>query len=261
MKNKRLVWVVGASSGIGEAIAKREAELGSILVLSARRLDRLEKLKGELQQNGAIVHVVPIDVTDFNSVALATKEIQRFSLGPIETVYANAGMGVAGRFEDLSIEDYDRQFKTNIYGVLHVAKAAQDDLKISKGKIAIVGSVAGHVSFAGTSAYGMSKFAVRSFAEALYIEWAKHGISVTHIAPGFIESEIRLKDNSGTLRSDYKDQIPSFIVMNRNTAAKKIVRAVHRRRREAIITLHGKLIYWVHRLFSEPYFFLSKTFS
>jgi short-subunit dehydrogenase len=93
----------------------------------------------------------------------------------------------------------------------------------------------------------MSKFAVRALALALGPELAPHGVSVTLISPGFIASEIRQVDNRGVRHPHAREPVPAWLLMPADVAARKIVSAAYRRRREAIITLHGKVFVWLQR--------------
>lgn len=189
--------VTGASSGIGAELAREISRRGGNVVAAARRLDRLETLAQELSRSGGSVLAVGCDVTrreDLDRCVSRAREV----FGRLDTVIANAGFGVVGKFEDLTVEDYRRQFETNVFGVLQTAFAALDDLKKSRGRLVLIGSVAGFVPTPGSSPYSMSKFAVRALAGALRTELAPHGISVTHIAPGFIKSEIYQIDNAGS---------------------------------------------------------------
>jgi short-subunit dehydrogenase len=93
----------------------------------------------------------------------------------------------------------------------------------------------------------MSKFAVRALAEALGHELAKTGASVTLVSPGFVASEIRRVDNDGVLRAETPDLVPKFLIMSADRAARQIVRAIARRRREVVVTGHGKVAVFLHR--------------
>ncbi len=210
------------------------------MVLAARRRDRLESLAAEIGAIGRRAVVAPCDVTregDLERAAAAG----RAALGKLDVVVANAGFGVTGLLERLSLDDYRRQLETNVFGVLRTIYATLEDLKKSRGRLVVIGSVSGHVAVAGSSAYSMSKFAVRGLAASLGHELAEHGASVTLISPGFIESEIRQVDNRGVRRAEKPaPPIPAALVMATPTAARKIVSAVARRRREVVITGFGK---------------------
>jgi len=229
-----VVLITGASSGIGEALAREYAKRKSSLVLLARRKDRLDAI--------ARAEDLPFecDVRKQDDLKNAVDAaLERF--GGIDVAIANAGFGVMGSFDRLAIEDYRRQFETNVFGVLQTIKAVIDPLRKTRGRLAIVGSVNGYVALPGTSAYAMSKFAVRALAESLTGELARDGVSVTHVAPGFIESEIRLGRGGG------KDPIPRALLLSARAAAEQIADAVGARRAEVVLTNHGKTGVFVQR--------------
>jgi short-subunit dehydrogenase len=240
------VLITGASSGIGAALARELAREGAKLVLMARRRERLDTLCAELAAAGAqaVAHVG--DVTkraDLDAaVALA---VERY--GRLDMAVANAGFGVVGPLEKLGVEDYRRQFETNVFGVLETVKACLPAIRKTSGRLVLIGSVAGYIAAPNASPYAMSKFAIRALAQALGPELEPHGVTVTLISPGFVESEIRQVDNRGAHHAHAKDPLPSWLPMRSDVAAKKIVAAAYRRRREAIITLHGKVLVWVQR--------------
>lgn len=242
----QVVLITGASSGIGAALAREFARHGADLVLAARRADRLEELAQELRRRGRRALAIVCDVTKDADVERAAAAA-RAQLGRIDVVVANAGFGVVGPLEQLTLEDYRRQFETNVYGVLRTVWATLADVKRTRGRIVIIGSVAGHIAAPGSSPYAMSKFAVRALAEALGHELARDGVSVTLISPGYVESEIRRVDNRGVLSETAPEPVPSWLVTPVARAARHIVRAVARRRREAVITLHGRAFVFMTR--------------
>lgn len=242
-----VLWITGASSGIGEAVAREWVTRGGRVALSARRIDRLEHLAAELGGPSRAI-ALPCDVAlEQDCDQAAVRATAHF--GGIDCVFANAGFGVSGEFEILKIEDYERQFQTNVYGVLRTAWAALPHLRRSRGSLAITSSVLGHLSLPGGSPYAMSKFAVRALAEALRGEWRRHGIGVTLISPGFVASEIRRVDNDGRLDPYAQDPVPDWLIMPAERAAREIVTAILGRRPEQIVTGHGKVIVWLNRFF------------
>jgi short-subunit dehydrogenase len=234
------VFITGASSGIGAALAREFAREGADVALAARRLDRLETLAAEIEELGRRAVVIPCDVTRDGDLERAADRT-RAALGKLYVVVANAGFGVSGTLERLTLDDYRRQLETNFFGVLRTIYATLDDLKQTRGRLVLIGSVSGHIGVPGSSAYSMSKFAVRGLAAALAHELAPSGVAVTLISPGFVESEIRQVDNRGVWHAEApRRPIPSSIVMAAPIAARKIVSAVARRRGEAVITAFGK---------------------
>ena len=240
--------VTGASSGIGAAVAREIARRGGRVVLAARRLDRLEELVAELSRAGGKAVAIACDVTRREDLDRAVSRAKD-EFGRLDTVVANAGFGVVGTFEELTVEDYRRQFETNVFGVLQTAYAASSELEKSRGRLVLIGSIAGYVPTPGSSPYSMSKFAVRALGESLRNELGRRGISVTHVAPGFIESEIFQVDNEGRLHPDWKSPVPAWIRMDTRRAARQIVDAAGKRRRELVVTFHGKAIVFLERHF------------
>lgn len=243
---KPVVFITGASSGIGEALATEYASRGYNLALLARRMERLKAFEEEMRPKGVEILSIDGDVTKEVDLKRAVQLI-RDRFHRLDITIANAGFGVVGRFESLTNDDYRRQFETNIYGVFNTVREALPLLKESRGRLAVIGSVNGYVTLPGNTPYCMSKFAVRALCKALYFELASSGVSVTHIAPGFVESEIRRVDNKGRLHTDEKQPLPHWLVMPRATAAKKIANAVHARKRERIVTGHGHIAVYLER--------------
>lgn len=244
MKYKdKVVFLTGASSGIGEALAIELHNRGYKTILVARRIDRLEKLANQFNHSSKNALAVECDVTSDVSIQNAySKALSTY--GKIDVVIANAGFGVVGTLEKLSVEDYQRQFDTNVFGVIRTIKPAIEELKKSQGQVIVVGSVMGYFSIAGQSAYSMSKYAVRALAEAIEYELKPYGIAVTQINPGYVQSEIRRVDNFGKYHPDSNKGFTKFH-MPAPKAAKIIANSLGSRNREIIVTFHGKIIIFI----------------
>ena len=256
----KVILITGASSGIGYALAKELSHLGARLVLAARRTDRLSALKHSLGQLSHNVTISKCDVTSTQDLEQTVEEAHQ-NFGKIDIVIANAAIPMQGEFEQLTLENYRTIFETNIFGVLGTCYAALEDLKQTGGTLVLIGSISSYMSSPGSSAYAMSKFAVRAFAEAARSELARYGIKVVLISPGFIKSEHRLIDNRGVFHPEYKDWAPSFLVMPAKKAARQIARAITRGGREKFITWHGYMSYWVRQYLPWLYFLLVDFFS
>jgi short-subunit dehydrogenase len=242
----RVVLITGASSGIGAALAREFARLGGNVVVTARRRERLEALAADIRAMGRQALAVPCDVTQDGAVEQAVgRSLEAF--GRLDVVVANAGFGVVGALEQLTLDDSRRQFETNVFGVLRTARAALPALRATRGALVIVGSVSGHVAMPGVSAYAMSKAAVHALAASLRGEVRAAGVAVVLVSPGFVESEIRRVDNQGVHHPEARDPIPPWLIMPADRAARAIVRAAARRRREVVVTWYGKLGVWLAR--------------
>jgi len=239
--SNKTVLITGASSGIGHALALEFARRGARVAVLARRAERLNDLVTQAKAAGGEALALTADVTKEADLIAAVKQV-REKWGALDIVVANAGFGVAGNFEKLTNQDYERQFQTNVYGVFHTLRATLPDLKASRGVFAVMGSVMGFVTLPGQSAYGMSKFAVRAFCDSLRGELREAGVAVTHIAPGFVTTEIRQVDNMGRHQGAMADPIPEWLRMPADRAARQMVRAIGRRQREVVITTFGKAV-------------------
>lgn len=244
----RTVLITGASSGIGAALAREFVRRGARVALVARRLELLEALAAELSRFGGKATAHKGDVTVDGDIARVVQELAGIGATP-DIVIANAGFGVVGNVQTLAIADYQRQFDTNVFGVLRTLTESLGALRASRGRFVIMGSVAGHMAASGASAYAMSKFAVRALAESLHGDLHGAGIGVTLISPGFVESDIRRVDNHGQLHASAPDSVPTWLRLDSDKAARAMVRAIARGEREAIITAHGKLMVFLARHF------------
>lgn len=248
-QNKTVV-ITGASSGIGAELARQLYSLGANIFLLARRAERLEQLAKELDPGSRRLGWMQADVTQVGELQAAVKKcIEKF--GSIDIAIANAGFGVAGNVSDLKVEDYRRQFETNVFGVLNTVYAVESSLEKTKGQLVLLGSVAGFVPLPGNSPYTMSKFSVRALAKALQYEWKPKGIAVTHLAPGFVDSDIRRTDNQGNLKAEHADPIPSWIRVPTPVAVEEMIKAIQKKKSERIITGHGKIIQSFNQYFPK----------
>jgi short-subunit dehydrogenase len=241
------VLITGASSGIGEELALQLAQASAKLTLTARRKDRLETLAQKIAETGKPRPVVAqCDVTRDGDLERAVADATR-AFSKLDVVFANAGFGVVAPLKKLTLEDYRRQFETNVFGVLRAIYAALPELEKSRGNLAIVGSVAGWIATPGASPYSMSKFALRALADSITLEMRAAGITVTLLSPGFVASDIRITDNQGKVHEGSKDPIPPRMVVSTPVAVREILKAVAKGKRERIVTGHGKVFVAIER--------------
>ncbi|MBS1985028.1 MAG: SDR family NAD(P)-dependent oxidoreductase, partial [Bdellovibrionales bacterium] len=239
-----------ASSGIGEAVAREFSTRGAHLVLLARRKERIDQLAVELSAQHKSIAIVS-DVTRDGDLERAVRTALA-EFGRIDIVVGNAGFGVLGPVSKLKLEDYRRQFETNVFGVLRTVHASLATLTASRGCLVLVGSVMSYLTTPSASAYGMSKHAVRALAEALDYECRGVGVKVKLVAPGFVRSEIHRVNNQGEFIPNAEDSVPDWLRVSAAEAARQIIDGLAGSRREIVITAHGKVIVWLNRLF--PWF-------
>ena len=207
IKGKTII-ITGASSGIGEATAKKLSQEGANVVLSARREDKLNSLKDEIVKNGGMALVVPADVTkkeDFKKVVSSTLE----EFGSIDGIINNAGLMPLSYVKNLHTDEWDKMIDVNIKGVTNGVSAVLPTMMEQKsGNIVNISSSAAHKYYPGGAVYCATKAAVRMFTEGLRAELAPHyGINVTSIDPGFVSTEL-----TDTITDDEikKDMEPMF---------------------------------------------------
>ena len=205
----RRVWIVGASSGIGAALAADLDARGARLALSARSAGRLRAVAEDLRD----VMVLPLDVTDAGAFTPAMMQILD-AWGGLDLVILNAGTYTPLRAWDLTTDIARQTVHTNLLGVMDgVAAVVPQMLRQQCGAIAIVGSVAGYRGLPKALAYGPSKAALINFAETLYLDLAPQGVSVFIINPGFVATPL-------TAQNDF--DMPALI--SAEDAARRIVR-------------------------------------
>lgn len=248
----KVVFLTGASSGIGAALGVAFAREGAKVALAARRTDWLEKVKKEIEANGGEAIVCACDVCDRSSIDAAIAATVG-AFGGIDVVMANAGFGVSGATQTLETDAFRSQFETNVFGAIDTLYAGLPHLIQSKGRYGVVASVMGRVGMPMGAPYAASKFALVGFAESIYFDLAASGVSVTCINPGLVKSHIRMTDNDGKYKEHRKDPAPQWIVMPAETAARQIVRALYHRKPEVVITKHGKLMVFLSRHFPRTW--------
>ena len=236
----QVVWITGGGSGIGRALALAFGDEGAVVAVSGRREDRLQRVVEELEKQGRKGLAVRCDVADEASVAQAVEEVVA-KLGGLDVAVANAGFSVGGRIEKLSAADWRRQLDVNVIGVAMTARYALPHLRKSKGRLAIVGSVVSMMTSPGFGAYSASKYAVRAIGQTLAAELHGTGVTCTTIHPGYVQSEIAQVDNQGRFDETREDKRPSGLMWPADRAARSMVNAIARRKREHVFTGHGKL--------------------
>src|ERR1700761_2307331 len=191
----RVALVTGASSGIGYRLAQQLAAAGAKVVVAARRTDRLEKLVAEIKASGGEALAVAMDVGSEASV-IAGYDAAEKAFGTVDTVYANAGMNIEAMAVDMEVEAFDQMISVNLRGVFLTAReGAKRMMKAGfrenpRGRIVLVSSIGAHTVLPGLATYCATKAGVVMLGKSMAREWARQGINVNIICPGFIETEL-----------------------------------------------------------------------
>ncbi|MCE2030196.1 SDR family oxidoreductase [Sessilibacter corallicola] len=201
---KKVILVTGASSGIGEATARELASAGHIVIMVARRFDRLKKLAAEIEANNGIARAYPLDVTvssEFTNVVNSIVE----EFGRLDVLVNNAGIMSLAPLKGLKLDEWEQMIDVNVKGVLYGVAAALPHMeKQQDGHVINVASIAAHYVFPTASVYCATKHAVKAISDGLRLETDK--IRVTTISPGVVESEIA----NATTDPESKDWLDKF---------------------------------------------------
>ena len=229
--------ITGASSGIGRALALQLAGQGAKVAIAARRTDRLEQVAAECRSLGGVVLVVPTDVTlEEQCRLLVEKTVDTF--GRLDMLINNAGLTVVSPFEkfpDLGL--FRHILDVNFYGAVHCSYHALPHLKKAAGRLVAVSSLAGKAAIPFNSSYVSSKYALHGFYDALRMELAPAGVSVTVVCPYWVVSEFHEAqlNRRGIPVGPRGRALYTKRTMTSEKCARMTLRAAHARRRELLM--------------------------
>lgn len=245
---QKVVWITGASSGIGWHLAIAFAAAGAKVAASARRTDELEKLVGIIHEKGGEAKAFFCDVTD-EQILKTCADAVFTHFGRMDIAIANAGFGVVGKVENLSAAEWDRQFRVNVTGLALTARFSIPYLRKQGGKLVLIGSVSAWFPSPGVSAYAASKAAVSAIGKALTLELKDSGIRCLTIHPGFIDSNITRVDNNGIYHAEFKDPRPAKLMWPTEKAALVMLNAIAHKSGEYVFTGHGRIAVFAAKYF------------
>lgn len=225
----RVALVTGASSGLGENFARILAAAGAKVVLAARRTDRLERVCSEIRAADGDAIAVTMDVTDEAST-VAAYDAAEVAFGPVTSIIANAGMNVEKSIFDMTVAEFDQIYAVNQRGVFLTVREgarrliATGSRQSGVGRVVIIASITANSIWPGLSPYAGTKAAVQHMGKVMARDWARLGINVNSICPGYIETEI----NDGFLETEH---------------GARMVAGFPRRRLEKVSDLDAMLLY------------------
>ena len=195
----RVALVTGASSGLGAQFARVLSRAGAAVVLAGRRTDRLKELRAEIEAADGDAHVVELDVTNIDSIKSAVAHAET-EVGVLDILINNSGVSTTQKLVDVTPEDFDFVFDTNVRGAFFVAQEVGKRMvarargaapgTYTGGRIVNIASMAGLRVLSQIGTYAMSKAAVIHMTRAMALEWGKFDINVNAICPGYIDTEI-----------------------------------------------------------------------
>jgi gluconate 5-dehydrogenase len=186
----RVALVTGSSRGIGRAIAEGFSASGALVVLNGRDQRQLAATREALSANCRPIHIMAFDVTDPNAVAEGVATIER-DIGPIDILVNNAGIQHRAPLQDFPLEAWERLKATNLDSVFFVGQAvARHMIPRGRGKIINICSVQSELARAGIAPYTATKGAVKMLTKGMTADWARHGLQINGVAPGYFETEL-----------------------------------------------------------------------
>jgi hypothetical protein len=195
----RVAFITGASSGLGAQFARTLSAAGAAVVLASRRVEKLKDLRATINGEGGDAHVIELDVNDHDSIKSAVAHAET-EVGSIDILVNNSGVSTTQRIQDVSPDDFDYMFNTNVKGAFFVAQEVGKRMlaratgsapgSYTGGRIINVASMAGLRVLPQIGVYCMSKSAVVQMTKAMALEWGRFGINVNAICPGYIDTEI-----------------------------------------------------------------------
>ena len=222
------------------------ARRGADVAVSARREGKLREVADEIEALGQSALVVPCDVTEETALEAAVQQIVEH-FGKLDVAIANAGFGAIGKIEELDAETWRRQLDVNVVGLTQTVRHALPELRKTGGRIGLVGSVASMTTLPNTGAYSASKAAVRTIGQALSMELKDSRVTCTTIHPGLVESEIARVDNENRHDPSRAEKRNQDLMWPTDRAARVMVDAIERRKREYVFTGHGKIMAFLCR--------------
>jgi short-subunit dehydrogenase len=231
----KVVWITGASSGIGEALAYAFSREGARLILSGRREAELERVKVACGIDPDRIFVLPLDLVDFDALPAKAAEAER-RFGRIDILVNNGGISQRSFIRETSMVVDQAVMNTNYFGTIALTKAVLPAMLARRsGQIVVVSSLAGYLATPMRSAYAASKHALQGWFEALRAEVWQEGIRVTAICPGFVKTEISRNALAGDGSKYGKLSERTEGGMSAEACAAKALDAIAKGKREALI--------------------------
>lgn len=246
--SNKTVWITGASSGIGEAMAYTFANEGAVLILSARRKEALEKVKNQCP-NPQKVHILTLDLAEEDALAMKVEAALRL-VPQIDVLVNNGGISQRAKVLDTDMSVYRKLMQVNYFGTVALSKALLPHfLERGTGQYVVTSSLMGKFAAPYRSGYAAAKHALHGFFDGLRSEYYDQGIRVTMVCPGFIATDVSVNalGANGQKTGEMDEKTASGI--SPEACAQKIVQATYRQKEEVYIGRSEILAIYIKRWF------------
>ena len=253
MFENKIVWITGASSGIGEALAIEFAKLKSKLILSARREDELIRVQNNCKTFTSEVEILPFDLTsvDFNSIS--QKAISIF--GSIDVLINNGGISQRSTAVETPVEIDRKIMELNYFSNIALTKAVLPEMiKNNKGRIVVMSSLSGKYGWKQRSAYSASKFALHGFYESLQAELSNTNLNVMIVCPGRVKTNISFNALKADGTKHNKMDVAQEKGIPADVCARKIISGLKSNKKELMIAGKEKLLLMIRRVIPSLYY-------
>lgn len=188
--SSRRALITGASQGLGYTLARGLAQHGATVIMNARNVARLEEAVQRLRADGLSAHALPFDVTDPVAAQIGVDHAES-AFGPIDILVNNAGMQHRAPLDQFPLDQWDALMRTNVSSLFYVSKpVATHMITRGRGKIINIASVQSELARPGIAPYAATKGAVRNLTRGMATDWARHGLQINAIAPGYFRTEL-----------------------------------------------------------------------
>ena len=247
LKDKRIV-ITGASSGIGEAMAREYAKMGAKVVMAARRSEELERIAAEIRNAGGSVAYAACDVTK-EEECKHLMEVAVEAFGGIDVLIYNAGLSMRALFDDCDLRVLHRLMDVNFWGTVNCTKYALKWLQQSKGSLVGISSVAGIHGLPGRTGYSASKYAMTGFLDTIRIENLKKGLHVMTACPGFTASNVRFSALTADGTQQGETPRDEAKMMTPEEVAHIVAKGIQRRKRLCLMEWEGRGTHLLKKFF------------
>ena len=232
---KKVVWITGASSGIGEALAYEFNRKGTHLILSARRTEELERVRDGCINGDETVKLLPLDLTDTASIESKTEEALKF-FGSIDMLINNGGISQRAFAIDSTMETIRQVMEVNFFGTVALTKAVLPHMIEQKsGHIVVTSSVMGKLGTKYRSVYAASKHALHGWFDCLRQEVYQHNIDVTLVCPGFVKTNVTINALTANGHKHNKMDEAQEKAMSAEEFAKRLIPKLAKKKEEVYI--------------------------